>query len=221
MHGHMDVKKRLVLNRRYSPYVLNRRYSPYVLNRRYSPYVLNRGYSPYVLNRRYSPYVLNRRYSPYVLNRRYSPYVRTRKTKNFFLFKEVPVEVLTLGSAYFAEMLPRRQHASGRSCIRPNWSNFPFVYLGPTAKAELVPKFYVPLRASHAVFPTLINQIMPQPTFPNFRHNKTTPPPLPPSADTQTLFKYSKCSYIFPLPLNQTNKQTVKGSTSNYLTFST
>jgi hypothetical protein len=53
-----------------------------------------------------------------------------------------------------AELLARSQFASGRSCDRPSRSRFFVAFLGLRANAELVPKFYVALHASHAVLPS-------------------------------------------------------------------
>jgi hypothetical protein len=50
----------------------------------------------------------------------------------------------------------RSQFACGRSCDRPARSRFSVVFLGPRANAELVPKFHVALRASHAALPVVV-----------------------------------------------------------------
>jgi hypothetical protein len=52
-----------------------------------------------------------------------------------------------------AGLLARSQFAFGRSCDRPARARFSMVFLGRRANAELVPKFHVPLHASHAAFP--------------------------------------------------------------------
>jgi hypothetical protein len=52
-----------------------------------------------------------------------------------------------------AGLLARSQFESGRSCDRPTRLRFSVVFLGPRANAELVPKFYVALHASHAALP--------------------------------------------------------------------
>jgi hypothetical protein len=60
-----------------------------------------------------------------------------------------------------AELLARSQFAARRSCNRPTLSRFSVVFLGSRANAELVPKFYVTLRASHAALPTVTLKISP------------------------------------------------------------
>jgi hypothetical protein len=75
---------------------------------------------------------------------------------NFFLqTRQQPRWGLTLGLAYLMPdgWLDRSQSVSGRSCGRPNISRFFVVFLGPRAKAELVPKFHVALHDSHAALP--------------------------------------------------------------------
>jgi hypothetical protein len=42
-----------------------------------------------------------------------------------------------------AGLLARGQFASGKSCNRPNRLSFSAIFLGPSANAELVPKFHL------------------------------------------------------------------------------
>jgi hypothetical protein len=58
-----------------------------------------------------------------------------------------------MARGFNAGLLARSQFASGRSCDRPTRLRFFVVFLGPRANAELVPKFYVALHASHAALP--------------------------------------------------------------------
>jgi hypothetical protein len=59
--------------------------------------------------------------------------------------------------AFGAELLA----ASGRSCNQPTRSRVSVVSLGPRANAELVPKFHVPLHASHAALPIVTLKMLP------------------------------------------------------------
>jgi hypothetical protein len=70
---------------------------------------------------------------------------------NFFSIKQQPRTNVRVRVLLNSGLLARSQFASGRSCDRPTRSRFPVVCLGPRANAELVPKFHVALRASHAV----------------------------------------------------------------------
>jgi hypothetical protein len=62
---------------------------------------------------------------------------------NLFLFKLSNSQIGTNVRirVFNAGLLARSQFASGRSCNRPTRSKFSVVFLGPRAKAQLVPKF--------------------------------------------------------------------------------
>jgi hypothetical protein len=53
-------------------------------------------------------------------------------------------------------LLDRSRFAPEKSFDRPTRSRFSVVSLGPRANTELVPKFHVPLRASHAALPMVL-----------------------------------------------------------------
>jgi hypothetical protein len=65
------------------------------------------------------------------------------------------------GLADLMQLLARSQFASGRSCDLPTSSRFSMVFLGPRANAELVPKFYVAVHASHAALSMVRLKISP------------------------------------------------------------
>jgi hypothetical protein len=60
-----------------------------------------------------------------------------------------------------AGLLASSQFASRRSCDRPTRSRFSVIFVGNRANAELVPKFHVALRASHAALPMVILKTSP------------------------------------------------------------
>jgi hypothetical protein len=60
-----------------------------------------------------------------------------------------------------AGLLASSQFASGRSCDRPTRLMFSVAFLGLRANAELVPKFYVALYASHAALPMVTLKMSP------------------------------------------------------------
>jgi hypothetical protein len=74
--------------------------------------------------------------------------------------KNTTAQIGTNG-VFNAGLLARSQFASGRSSDRPTRSKFSVVFLGPTANAELVPKFHIALHASHAALPMVTLQIAP------------------------------------------------------------
>jgi hypothetical protein len=60
-----------------------------------------------------------------------------------------------------ARLLARSQFASGRSCDWPTRTRFSVDLLGPTANAQLVPKFHIALHASHAALSMVTLNISP------------------------------------------------------------
>jgi hypothetical protein len=60
-----------------------------------------------------------------------------------------------------AGLLARSRFASGRSCDRPTRSRFFVVFRGSRANAELVPKLYVALHATHAALTMVTLKILP------------------------------------------------------------
>jgi hypothetical protein len=74
--------------------------------------------------------------------------VREKKEK-----KTAQIGTNVRARVFNARLLARSQFASGRSCDRQTQSRISLVSLGPRANAELVPKFYLALYASHAALP--------------------------------------------------------------------
>jgi hypothetical protein len=78
---------------------------------------------------------------------------RERKEKNKTKQKEnttAQIETIVRARGFGAWLLARSEFASGRPCDRPTRSRFSVVFLSPRANAELIPKPYVALHASHA-----------------------------------------------------------------------
>jgi hypothetical protein len=72
-----------------------------------------------------------------------------KKNQLYMFFNKASAQIGT----HVRALLARSQFASGRSYDGPTRSRFSMVFLGPRANAELVPKFQVPLHASHAALP--------------------------------------------------------------------
>jgi hypothetical protein len=97
------------------------------------------------------------------------PWIRTSNTFFFvipFYLQEKRDTAARMGTGvgargFNAGLLARSQFASGRSCDRPTQSSFSVVFLGPTANAELVPKFHAALHASHVTLPMVTLNISP------------------------------------------------------------
>jgi hypothetical protein len=76
-----------------------------------------------------------------------------RKEKRKKKKKKSQIGTSVRARVFNAGLLARSQFTSGRCCDRPTRARFSVVFLGPRANAQLVPKFYVVLHASHAALP--------------------------------------------------------------------